>query len=121
MKTTRLSAAILLLGSLTLCMAEVSTDAQIEALKTATNEERVELMNEFKTMLSTLSQEERASAIEKFHLNIETQDVSKAADSGSQYTLTNRTQVGSQHFMLKNSGESSNLCESGDFKYQRAK
>ncbi|MFA7611579.1 MAG: hypothetical protein WCY51_08785, partial [Sulfurimonas sp.] len=69
MKTARLGVLLMLLTSL--CMAEVDVDAQIEALKTATPQERVELMNEFKTTLSTLSQEERTAAIEKFISNSE--------------------------------------------------
>lgn len=69
MKTARLGVLLMLLTSL--CMAEVDVDAQIEALKTATPQERVELMNKFKTTLSTLSQEERTTAIEKFISNSE--------------------------------------------------
>lgn len=121
MKSLRLSAVLILLGGLTVAMAEVSIDSQIEALETATAEERVELMNEFKSTISTLSQEERVAVIEKLYSSVEVKDGAKATDVGSKYELKNQTQVGSQDFMLKNSGESSNLCESGDFKYQRAK
>ena len=70
MKTTGLGVLFMLVASLSI--AEVNIDTQIEALKTATAQERVELMNEFKTTLSTLSQEERAAAIEKFISNTET-------------------------------------------------
>lgn len=74
MKTARLSAALILLGSLTLCVADVSIDAQIEALKSAPPQERVRLMNEFKTTLSKLSQEERAEAIEQFRSGMEAEN-----------------------------------------------
>lgn len=72
MKTLRLSATLMLLGGLTLGMAEVSVDAQIAAMKGATAQERVRLMNEFKTTLSTLSQEEREAAIEKLRSGMAT-------------------------------------------------
>lgn len=62
----------MLLGSLTLGMAEVSVDAQIGAMKGASAQERVRLMNEFKTTLSTLSQEEREAAIEKLRSSMAT-------------------------------------------------
>ncbi|MDQ1263421.1 MAG: hypothetical protein QG559_422 [Campylobacterota bacterium] len=56
----------MLLGSLSVALAEASVDAQIEAIKNTTSQqERVRLTNEFKTTLSTLSQEEREAAIEK--------------------------------------------------------
>jgi len=63
MKKQMLSAALLLSLTITSLLAEVDVDSQIEALKSATPQERVRLMNEFKTTLSTLSQEERAEAI----------------------------------------------------------
>lgn len=71
MKTVKLSAVLLLLGSLNSLFAEVNVDAQIEALKSATPQERVRLMNEFKTTLSTLSQEEREAAIEQFRSSMD--------------------------------------------------
>lgn len=121
MKIIGLSTALLLLGSITFTIADESIDEQIEALKTATTQERVELMNEFKTTIATLSDEEKMAAIDKLRSSTDIQSGVKPTDVGSQYQLTNQTQVGSQDFMLKNSGESSNLCESGDFKYQRAR
>jgi hypothetical protein len=74
MKTLKLSAALILLGSLSSLFAEVDVDAQIEALKTATPQERVRLMNEFKTTLSTLSQEEREAAIEQFRSSMDVEN-----------------------------------------------
>lgn len=74
MKTVKLSAALLLLGSLSSLFAEVDVDTQIEALKSATPQERVRLMNEFKTTLSTLSQEEREAAIEQFQSTMDAQN-----------------------------------------------
>lgn len=74
MKTLKLSVALMLLGSLSFLLAEVNMDAQIEALKTATPQERVRLMNEFKTTLSTLSQEEREAAIEQFRSSMDAEN-----------------------------------------------
>lgn len=74
MKTLKLSVALMLLGSLSFLLAEVNVDAQIEALKTATPQERVRLMNEFKTTLSTLSQEEREAAIEQFRSSMDAEN-----------------------------------------------
>ena len=73
MRTLTLSVvAVALLGTLTLGMAEEATsantsiDAQISAIENAkTQEQRVKLMNEFKTTVSTLSKEDRAFAVEQ--------------------------------------------------------
>lgn len=65
MKTLKLSATLLLLGTLTLGVA-ATIDEQIAAIQTATTqEERVALVNEFKATLSTLSAEDRAIAIDQ--------------------------------------------------------
>ncbi|MGE4396153.1 MAG: hypothetical protein AB7D34_01720 [Sulfurimonas sp.] len=74
MKKQMLSAALLLSLTITSLLAEVDVDSQIEALKSATPQERVRLMNEFKTTLSTLSQEERAEAIEQFRSSMEVEN-----------------------------------------------
>lgn len=74
MKKQMLSAALLLSLTITSLLAEVDVDSQIEALKSATPQERVRLMNEFKTTLSTLSQEERAEAIEQFRSGMEVEN-----------------------------------------------
>lgn len=74
MKKPMLSAALLLSLTLVSLWAEVDVDSQIEALKSATPQERVRLMNEFKTTLSTLSQEERAEAIEQFRSSMEVEN-----------------------------------------------
>lgn len=74
MKTVKLSTVLLLLGSLSSLFAEVNVDAQIEALKSATPQERVRLMNEFKTTLSTLSQEQREAAIEQFRSSMDVEN-----------------------------------------------
>ena len=73
MKTLTLSVvALSLLGTLTLGMAEdtastsINVDAQISAIENAkTQEQRVALVNEFKTNISTLSKEDRTIAIEQ--------------------------------------------------------
>lgn len=71
MKTIRLGVTFILLGSLSAALAEVDVDARIEAIKSATAQERVRLVNDFKTTLSTLSRQERAEAIEKFRSSME--------------------------------------------------
>lgn len=117
MKTLRLSATLMLLGGLTLGMAEVSVDAQIAAINGASTQERVRLMNEFKTTLSTLSQEEREAAIEKLRSGIATDgEQSKVRErtrervrvnqmdetkEGQENQRMNQNQVGSQ-FMQQN-------------------
>ena len=64
MKFTRITLSVALLGALTVGMADTANvDAQIEAIKAAPAEKRVEMMNEFKQKLATMNQEERMSAI----------------------------------------------------------
>lgn len=74
MKKSILSVAMLLSVTFSALLAEVDVDSQVEALKMATPQERVRLMNEFKTTLSTLSQEERAEAIEQFRSSMEVEN-----------------------------------------------
>jgi len=87
MKVLRLSAALLLLGSLTLSLADTPTvDEQISAIENATTvEERTDLVNEFKTTLSTLSVEDRAAAVEQLQ--------SVMQDSGLMMQTQTRTQA----------------------------
>jgi hypothetical protein len=72
MKISRLSATLLLLGSLTLGLADdtsasTSVNEQITAIQNASSvEERKSLVNEFKTTLLTLDSKERAVAVEQF-------------------------------------------------------
>ena len=63
MKTYRIVASLILLGGL--AFGEVTIVEQIAAIQVATDEDRVELVNEFKVTLSTLSDEERSSAIDQ--------------------------------------------------------
>lgn len=63
MKTLNISAIIVLLGALTLGMS-ATIDEQITAIQaTTTVEERVALVNEFKTTILNMSIEERSAAI----------------------------------------------------------
>ncbi len=112
MKTLKLSATLMLLGSLTLCMAEANVDAQISAIKSAT-------MNEFKATLSTLSEEEREAAIQKLRAGTladgeQTKDRERVRDrvrvnqmdeiqERQENQKMNQNQVGSQ-FMQQNPG-----------------
>lgn len=62
MKTLKLTATLILLGTLTVGAATI--DEQIAAIGAAeTQEERIELVNEFKETVSALSAEERDAAI----------------------------------------------------------
>jgi Skp family chaperone for outer membrane proteins len=74
MRTLKLTATLMLLGTLTLGMA-VTIDEQIAAIGAAsTQEERVTLVNEFKETLSTLTAEERANAISELRANMSKSD-----------------------------------------------
>ena len=64
------TAALMLLGTLTLGMSE-TVDEQIAAIQEAEPAERVALMNQFKGTLSTLTAEEREAAIEEMRSTME--------------------------------------------------
>ena len=89
MKTLRLSATLMLLGCLTLGMADATIDEQIAAIQGAAPEERVELVNEFKETLSTLSSEERAEARSRVNQMKQTDDMQRTGQM-------QQTQAGSQ-------------------------
>ncbi|MCW8838830.1 MAG: hypothetical protein OQK11_09025 [Thiovulaceae bacterium] len=71
MKTQNIVVTLMLLGTLTLGLS-TTIDEQITAIQNAaTQEERVELMNEFKTDISTLTQEERIEAINQLRTTMQ--------------------------------------------------
>jgi uncharacterized membrane protein YccC len=73
MKTFKITTVMMLLGALTLGVAEDAIDTQISEINAAPVSERVELMNQFKQKLSTLSADERAEAISKLQTRTQTQ------------------------------------------------
>jgi hypothetical protein len=73
MKTFKITAMMVLLGALTLGVADEVIDAQISEINAASTEEKVQLMNQFKLKLSTLTEEERAEAISKLQVQTHTQ------------------------------------------------
>ena len=64
MKTLKLNAALILLGTLTFSGAD-TVDEQIVEIQNAPPQKRVQLMNELKKHLSALGEEDRAQAITK--------------------------------------------------------
>ncbi len=118
MKTLRLSAILLLLGTLTLGMAEVSVDDQISAIVNAAPEERVALVNDFKETLSTMSEEDRAIAIAQMRENM--------AGTGEQTQTRTQTRQRSQlHQMQQSEGmqqaQQMNQKQSGSQAMQQGK
>ncbi|UCN00358.1 hypothetical protein LCX93_00140 [Sulfurimonas sp. SWIR-19] len=81
MKLVNITLSVALLGLLSIASADestatdttVSVDAQIEAIQSAPEQERVELMNEFKQRLMQMNQEERMSAIEEMQSKMHAQ------------------------------------------------
>ena len=74
MKTlTQSIATIALLGTLTLGSA-MDIDAQLEAISTATDADRIELVNELKTELQSMTPEERQEVIAAVRAEIGVQD-----------------------------------------------
>lgn len=72
-RLTQSIAAIALLGTLTLGTA-MDIDAQLEAISTATDAERIELVNELKTELQSMTPEERQEVIGAVRAEIGVQD-----------------------------------------------
>lgn len=121
MKTLPIGATLLLLGTLTLGMS-TTVDEQIGAIEAATTtQERVRLVNEFKTTLSTMSEQERAAAIDQLRTTMQadgeqvqtrtqTRERSRLNQMDEtqimqQNQIRNQNQVGSQ-YMQQNSGGS---------------
>jgi hypothetical protein len=87
MKTLNIVLSAALLGTLTLGIS-ATVDEQIAAIQNATPEERVELVNEFKTTLSTLTKEERMEATAKLRESMQ--------GSGAELKMQTRTQTRTQ-------------------------
>jgi len=100
MKTLHLSATLMLLGTLTLGTA-ATIDEQIATIQTATPEERVTLVNEFKTTLSTLSIEERAAAVDKLRSSMQ----ERGLQNQSQTQTKTRTQTQNRERDHSNQGQ----------------
>ena len=99
MKAMTLSAAtLMLLGTLTLGMAEdvtteLTVDQQITAIKNAPAEERVRLMNQFKVRLSTMNEEQREAAITQLRTQTQTQTRTESGNGeGDQIQTRTMTQ-----------------------------
>ena len=99
MKTMTLSAAtLMLLGTLTLGMAEdmtteLTVDQQITAIKNAPAQERVKLMNQFKVRLSTMNEEQREAAITQLRTQTQTQTRTESGNGeGDQIQTRTMTQ-----------------------------
>ncbi len=91
MKAITLSATLMLLGSLTLGMADVTVDEQITAIKNAPAQERVQLMNQFKERLATMNASEREAAIKQLRTQIQTRQQS-GDNEGDQLQMRTQTQ-----------------------------
>ncbi|MGB3961986.1 MAG: hypothetical protein WBK95_07095 [Sulfurimonas sp.] len=74
MKTFQIAATTLLLGTFNFAVANDDVDAQIAQINKAPVQERVQLMNEFKLKLSTLSAQEREEAITKLQAKTQNQE-----------------------------------------------
>lgn len=90
MKAITLSAALILLGSLTLAMADATIDEQITAIKNAPAQERVQLMNRFKERLAAMNASEREEAIKQLRAQVQTRQQS---DDNEGDQLQERTQT----------------------------
>jgi len=77
---TQSLAAITLLGTLTLCSAEVDINTQLEAIANAPAQERVQLMNQLKQQIAAMNAEDRAAAISQMRTQMQTQAQAKAQD-----------------------------------------
>jgi len=85
MKTLTLSLTTLaLLGSLTAATAQINVDTQIEAIQTASPQERVELMNQFKEQLSQMNADERTEAITQMRTQMQTRAQEHAGEGQGQ-------------------------------------
>jgi hypothetical protein len=93
MKTSQLTATLLLLGTLTLGFADAAIDAQIEAIKNATPEERPTLVNEFKTTVSSLNDEERAAAIAQLQATMQGEGLQTRTQTQTQAKTQTKTQL----------------------------
>lgn len=71
MKTLTLTVSLLLIGSLSLASA-ATIDEQITAIVNASPQERVELINAFKTEVAAMNEQERAAAIAQLRSSMQT-------------------------------------------------
>ncbi|MDQ7068402.1 MAG: hypothetical protein Q9M40_10765 [Sulfurimonas sp.] len=94
MKATKTVLSLAVMGTLTLGFAEVTTtiDAQIQAIQDAPASERVELMNEFKTQLSTMNEQERSEAIAQMRTQMQAK-MQEHSESGEMNHEQMRTQT----------------------------
>ena len=86
MKAITLSVtALMLLGTLTVGMADdISVDEQITAIQEAPAQERIKLMNQFKTHLATMNESEREEAITQLRTQTKTQTQARLQEKSAE-------------------------------------
>jgi hypothetical protein len=95
---------MMLLGALTLTVADDAIDAQISEINAASSEKKVQLMNQFKLKLSTLTAQERAEAISKLQVQTRTQVREKNRVNQTEQTENmKRSEQMQQHQMMNQS------------------
>jgi hypothetical protein len=88
MKAITLGTTLMLLGSLTLAMADATIDEQITAIKNAPAQERVQLMNRFKERLAAMNESEREEAITQLRTQMQTRQQDNTAEGEQSQTRT---------------------------------
>ena len=73
MKVTQIALSLIVTASVGFAASDASIDAQIQAIQEASPQERVGLMNAFKTQLSTMNAEDRLAAIEQMRTQMQAQ------------------------------------------------
>ncbi|MDF1880420.1 hypothetical protein JHD50_03725 [Sulfurimonas sp. MAG313] len=108
---TKITLTLILLGSLAFAN-EVNIDVQIEQIKNASAQERVELMNEFKVQLSEMNQEDRTQTISKLqeemraqHQENEDAHSSSTHDASVEHTQAEHTEMAQSQDRQHNASE----------------
>lgn len=91
MRLTNKLVAIAIIGSLTAVFAEATVDEQIQEIKNAPAQERVQLMNQFKVRLRSMNEADREQAISALRTQTMQQQQTKNMQEDSQ--LRERNQI----------------------------
>ncbi len=94
----RITTTLMVLGTLTLGLADANIDAQISEIRNAPAQDRVKLTNEFKQQIATMNKEDRSEAISKLQVQMR-------SEQGNANSENSEHQMGENEHQEKNMPE----------------
>ena len=100
----RITTTLIVLGTLTLGLADANIDTQISQIRNAPAQDRVKMMNEFKQQMATMNKEDRSEAISRLQ-------VQRRSEQGNANSENSEHQMGENEHQEKNMPEHEGMSD----------